>query len=104
MDQIYVTRCNKEGIGGFMRQQHHTPSRLNFEFPEGARKMLKMQAIRLGMSVCELATEAIMEKLETLEMEEDIAAYDRAINKYKKGKMQTISHEQMIKRVGWDEL
>lgn len=86
-----------------MRQQH-TPSRLNFEFPEEARKVLKMQAIRLGLSVRELATEAILKYLEELEMQEDIEAYDEAIEKYKKGRMQTISHEEMMKQVGWDEL
>lgn len=86
------------------QQQHHTPSRLNFEFPEEARKELKMQAIRLGVSVRELATQAIMEKLEALEIEEDIQSYEKAIEKYKKGKMKTISHEEMMKQVGWNDL
>lgn len=87
-----------------MKQQHHTPSRLNFEFPEEARRVLKMQAFRLGVSVRELATEAILRYLEELEMQEDIEAYDKAIEKYKKGEMKTISHEEMMKRVGWDAL
>ncbi len=87
-----------------MRQQHSTPSRLNFEFPEEARRNLKMQAVRLGLSIRELATQAILEKLEMLELEADSQAAERALERHKANGSQTISHEEMMKRVGWDEL
>lgn len=89
-----------------MRQQHHTPSRLNFEFPEEARKYLKMQALKLGISVRELATQAILEKLDSLRQEEkeDIERYDSLVEKFRKGELKTLSHEEMMKRVGWDDL
>ena len=87
-----------------MRQQHQTQSRLNFEFPEAARKHLKMQAIRLGVSVRELATQAIMEKLEALELQEDIEAAERAWKRHVDNGSKTISHQDMMKKVGWDDL
>lgn len=89
-----------------MKQHPPTPSRLNFEFPEEARRVLKMQAFRLGISVRELATQAILEKLETLlqEDQEDIKRYEDLIAKYRKGELKTISHEEMMKKVGWDDL
>lgn len=43
--------------------EHRTSNRLNFEFPEDAHKNLKIQAVRLGMSIRDLATQAILEKL-----------------------------------------
>ena len=86
-----------------MRKQER-PSRLNFEFPADAHMNLKIQAVRLGTSVKDLATQAIIEKLEALEMQEDIEAYDIAMEKYKSGKLITISHEEMMKRVGWNDL
>lgn len=87
-----------------MKQQHHTPSRLNFEFPEEARKNLKIQAIRLGVSIRELATQAILEKLENLELQADIEAAERALERHEANGSKTISHEEMMKKVGWDEL
>ncbi len=87
-----------------MRQQLHTPSRLNFEFPEDARKHLKIQAIRLGVSVRELATQAILEKLEALELQDDTEAAERAWERHVAKGSKTISHEEMMKKVGWDEL
>lgn len=87
-----------------MRQHQHTPSRLNFEFPEDARKHLKMAAIRLGVSVRELATQAILEKLEALELQEDIEAAEQAWEQHLAKGSKTISHEKMMKKVGWDEL
>lgn len=87
-----------------MRQQSHTPSRLNFEFPEEARKHLKIQAIRLGISVRELATNAILEKLEALELQQDIEAAEQALKRHKAQGSKTISHGEMMKKVGWDEL
>lgn len=87
-----------------MRQQRQTPSRLNFEFPEEARKHLKMQAIRLGMSVRELATQAILEKLEALELQADIDDAERVLNEFEENGRPVISHEEMMKKVGWDEL
>jgi len=87
-----------------MRQQLHTPSRLNFEFPEEARKHLKIQAIRLGVSVRELATQAILEKLEKLEIQEDAKAAEQALKRHKARGAKTISHDEMMKKVGWDEL
>lgn len=86
------------------QQQKNTPSRLNFEFPEKARKHLKMQAIRLGISVRELATQAILEKLEALELQEDTEAAEEAWERHLANGSQTISHEEMMKKVGWDEL
>lgn len=85
-----------------MKQQ--TPSRLNFEFPEDARKHLKMQAVRLGVSIRELATQAILEKLEALELQEDIEAAEEAWDRHVANGSKTISHEEMMKKVGWDEL
>ncbi len=87
-----------------MKQQHHTPSRLNFEFPEEARKNLKIQAIRLGVSVRELATQAILEKLEILELQADMEAAEQALKRHEANGSKTISHEEMMKKVGWDEL
>ena len=87
-----------------MKQQHQAPSRLNFEFPEDARKHLKIQAIRLGISVRELATQAILEKLEALELQEDIEAAEEAWERHQAKGSKTISHEEMMKKVGWDEL
>jgi hypothetical protein len=87
-----------------MKQQHHTPSRLNFEFPEDARKNLKMQAVRLGVSIRELATQAILEKLEILELQADTEAAERALERHEANGSKTISHEEMMKKVGWDEL
>lgn len=87
-----------------MKQQHHTPSRLNFEFPEDARKNLKMQAVRLGVSIRELATQAILEKLEVLELQADTEAAERALERHEANGSKTISHEEMMKKVGWDEL
>lgn len=85
-------------------KQHHTPSRLNFEFPEDARKNLKIQAVRLGISIRELATQAILEKLETLELQADTEAAERALERHETNGSKTISHEEMMKKVGWDEL
>lgn len=93
---------NVKEIGGNMKQQ--TPSRLNFEFPEEARKHLKMQAIRLGISVRELATQAILEKLEALELQDDIEAAEQAWKRHVAKGRKTISHDEMMKKVGWDEL
>ncbi len=87
-----------------MRQQKQTPSRLNFEFPSDARKHLKMQAIKLGISVRELATQAILEKLEALELQEDAEAAEQAWAQHVAKGSKTISHEEMMKKVGWDEL
>lgn len=87
-----------------MRQRNQTPSRLNFEFPEEARKHLKMQAIKLGISVRELATQAILEKLDELEMQEDVDAAEQAFERHEARGSKTISHKKMMKEVGWDEL
>lgn len=86
------------------QDQHHTPSRLNFEFPEDARKNLKIQAIRLGVSVRELATQAILEKLEALQLQEDIETAESAWEKHVAKGKKTISHKEMMKKLGWDEL
>lgn len=85
-------------------KQHHTPSRLNFEFPEEARKHLKMQAIKMGVTVRELATQAILEKLEALELEEDKNAAKQAWKKHLANGSETISHEEMMKKIGWNDL
>lgn len=85
-------------------QKHQTPSRLNFEFPEEARKHLKMQAVKLGMSIRELATQAILEKLEALELMEDMEAAEEAWERHVTKGSKTMSHEKMMKKVGWDEL
>ena len=74
-----------------MKQQYHTPSRLNFEFPEDARKNLKIQAIRLGVSVRELATQAILEKLEILELQADVEAAERALERHEANGSKTIA-------------
>ena len=87
-----------------MKQQRQTPSRLNFEFPEESRKHLKMQAIKLGVSVRELATQAILEKLEALELQEDIQAAEQAWEQHIARGKKTISHNKMMRKVGWDEL
>jgi SOS response regulatory protein OraA/RecX len=93
-----------------MRQQnqsqkgHITPSRLNFEFPEEARKHLKMQAIKLGITVKELATQAIMEKLEALELLEDARIAEAALKKHIDNGSKTVAHDDMMKKVGWNDL
>lgn len=89
-----------------MRQQSHNtaPSRLNFEISDETRKILKIHAVKLGISVRELATQAILDKIDDLEMKEDVEAYERAKEKYEKGEMKVVSHDEMMKMVGWDEL
>lgn len=87
-----------------MQHQPHTPSRLSFEFPEDARKQLKMQAIRLGVSVRELATQAILEKLEALELQDDMEAAEQTWQQHLSKGGKTISHKAMMKKVGWDNL
>lgn len=87
-----------------MKQQEHTPSRLNFEFPDDARKNLKMQAVRLGVSMRELATQAILEKLDALELQADIEAAERALERHEANGSKAISHAEMMKKVGWDDL
>ncbi len=87
-----------------MRQQEHKTniSRLNFEISEESKKILKLHAVKLGVSIRELATQAIMDKIEDLEMKEDVEKYDVAIEKYSKGEMKTISHDEMMKAVETD--
>lgn len=88
-----------------MRQQHHTSSnRLNFEFPESAHKHLKIQAVRLGVSIRELATQAIIEKLEALELQMDAEDAEEALEKHIAHGGKTLSYEEMMKKAGWDEL
>lgn len=87
-----------------MKQQRHTPSRLKFEFPEDVRKNLKMQAARLGVSIRELATQAILEKLEILELQADAEVAERALERHEANGSKTIFHEEMMRKVGWDEL
>jgi len=56
------------------------------------------------MSIRELATQAILEKLEALELQADAEAAEQAFERYESGGGRTISHEEMMKKVGWDEL
>ncbi len=83
-----------------MQKQPQRPSRLNFEFPPEAHHLLKLRALELGLTIKELATQAILEKLEELEMQEDLETYDKVIEKRKKNN-KTISHDQIMKNLDW---
>jgi len=82
-------------------------SRINFDIPAIMHKELKIQAIRLGVSVRELATKALEEKMAQLAKQEEaekIEKYHDLMDKYEKGEIKTISHDEMMKKIGWDDL
>lgn len=70
-------------------------SRINFNLPSNVHICLKKCAIDQGMSVTELATMAIREKLEALEYEQDCKDAEAAHERFIKNGCTTISHEQM---------
>ncbi|CUI18170.1 conserved hypothetical protein (plasmid) [Candidatus Protochlamydia naegleriophila] len=79
-------------------------SRINFNLPSNIHICLKKCAIDQGMSVTELATIAIREKLEALEYEQDCRDAKAAHERFVKNGSKTISHEEMMKRLGWDDV
>ncbi len=95
-------KINKKEV--YVKPHHPTPSRLNFEFPADARKHLKIQAVRLGVTIRELATQAILEKIESLELQADSDAAEAALKRYEENGSKKISHDEMMKKVGWDDL
>ncbi len=48
-----------------------------------------------------LATQLILDKLEALEMQEDIEAFDHAMEKHKSKGCKPLSHEKMMPKIGW---
>jgi putative ubiquitin-RnfH superfamily antitoxin RatB of RatAB toxin-antitoxin module len=76
-----------------------SPTRLNFDFPPEAHTYLKVAAAELGVSIRELATQAILEKLDDIEMQRDIEAYDRAMRRHKANDCQTISHRDFKRQI-----
>ncbi len=87
--------------------EHIEKSRIIFDIPLAMHQELKIQAVRLGMTLRELATEALEEKMTALAIQEEkakIEKYHGLMDKYEKGELKTISHDDMMKRAGWDEL
>ncbi|CUI18063.1 conserved hypothetical protein (plasmid) [Candidatus Protochlamydia naegleriophila] len=78
-------------------------SRLNFNLPSNIHICLKKCAIDQGMSVTELATIAIREKLAALEYEQDCKDAAAAQERFVKNGSKTISAEEMWDYLGWDE-
>jgi hypothetical protein len=78
-------------------------SRLNFNLPSSVHICLKKCAIDQGMSVTELATIAIREKLEALEYEQDCRDAQAAHERFVKNGSKAISAEEMWDHLGWDE-
>lgn len=70
-------------------------SRVNFDLPLNVHISLKKCAIDLGISVRELATQAIREKLEALEYEQDCKDAEAAHERFIKNGSKTISHKEM---------
>lgn len=70
-------------------------SRINFNLPTNIHICLKKVAIDQGMSVTELATIAIEEKLKALEYEQDSKDAEVAYKRFIKKGSKTISHEEM---------
>jgi len=81
-------------------RKHEQGSRLNFDFPPEAHKYLKIASAELGISIREFATQAILQKLQELEDQRDISAYDRAMERVKKNG--TDSLEDVKKYLGLD--
>ncbi|WP_213106044.1 hypothetical protein [Candidatus Protochlamydia amoebophila] len=84
--------------------KHVGKTKVNFEVPIAIHNSLKKCAIELGMSFKELATQAFIEKLEMLEYEQDCKDAEAAHDRFIKNGSKTISHEEMMKKIGWDEL
>jgi hypothetical protein len=87
--------------------KHVEKSRINFDIPAPLHRELKIQAIHLGVSVRELATKALEEKMAQLAKQEEadkIEKYHDLMEKYEKGEIETISHDEMMKKIGWDVL
>ncbi|CUI18147.1 conserved hypothetical protein (plasmid) [Candidatus Protochlamydia naegleriophila] len=85
--------------------KHVEKSRINFDIPTPLHQELKIQAIRLGLSV--RGTQALEDKLMELARQEEaekIEKYHILMDKYEKGEVETISHDEMMKRVDWDAL
>ncbi len=82
----------------------HSRAIINFNIPLNIHICLKKCAIDHGMSVTELATQAIVEKLEALEYEQDCNDAQAAYERFVKNGSKTISHEEMMRRLGWDDL
>lgn len=78
-------------------------SRINFDLPLNIHVCLKKCAVDLGISVRELATQAIREKLEALEYEQDCKDAATAHERFVKNGSKTISAEEMWDYLGWDE-
>lgn len=79
-------------------------SRINFNIPLNIHMCLKKCAIDHKMTATELATIAIREKLEALEYEQDCKDAAAAHERFVKNGSKTISHEEMMKRLGWDDV
>jgi len=78
-------------------------SRLNFNIPCNIHICLKKCAIDEGMSVTELATIAIREKLEALEHEQDSRDAQVAHERFIKNGSKTVSAQEMWDHLGWNE-
>ncbi len=78
-------------------------SRINFNLPSNLHICLKKCAIDQGMSVTELATIAIREKLEALEYEQDCKDAQAAHERFVKNGSKAISGEEMWEFLGWNE-
>ena len=70
-------------------------SRINFNIPANIHIRLKKCAIDQGMSVTELAIQAICEKLEALEYEQDCRDFEATRERFVKNGSKTISHEEI---------
>ena len=85
-------------------EDHIKKCRVNFEVPLVLHNSLKKCAIDLGISFKELATQAFIEKLEALEYEQDSRDAKEALDRFVKNGSKTISHDEMMKKLGWDEV
>ncbi len=79
-------------------------SRINFNIPVNIHICLKKCAIDHGISVTELATIAIREKLEALEYEQDCKDAEEANRRFVENGSKSISHEEMWGFLEKDEI
>ncbi|CAM0117741.1 hypothetical protein [Rhabdochlamydiaceae symbiont of Dictyostelium giganteum] len=84
--------------------QYREKSRLYFEVPVHLHHALNQCAVDLGITAQELVTQAILEKLHSLEYEQDSRDAVIAYERFLKNGSQTISHEEMMKRLEWEDI
>lgn len=76
--------------------------KLSIDFPEEEYTFLKMACAKLGVSIKEFVTKAIITSVEDVEDELDIAALGRARSEVAATGL--ISWDELEKKLGWDKL